>query len=108
MAEWGVGESSCVCQHVEEHPPYRDQIKDILSAIDFMRIEAVMQQLSWKVFPGNKVPTIDELIRFAKDRLEEVSAKGPGSWNTCAGFHVENNYGVLRLAFEIESGYGDE
>jgi hypothetical protein len=103
FAKWGMGESSCVCEEVDVHPPYEGQITEILEEISFIKIEAVMQQLSWKTQPTGKVPTIDELKASAKSFLEDVAERGPSSWSGSAGFHAENNYGYLRLAFEVDS-----
>ena len=102
MAKWEMGESSCVCEEVVDHPPYEDQIKEILEEIDFIKIQAVMLQLSWKLYPLNRTPYIDELKASAKKYLEDVASRGPSSWYGSGGWHVENNYGFLKIAFEVE------
>jgi len=85
-------------------PSYSVQIAEILEHIEFEKINEIMFRLGWYWrinCDDSSVPSVDLLKKKAREQLEDVAKRGHGTWSGFGGFHAANNYGFLKLAFEL-------
>ena len=81
-------------------------VEDILENFDFECVHDVMKYLNWEWKPCNGVPTIYQLIKYARKLLESVAEsynkEGQYHCTCCGGFNAScNESGDLELAFYI-------
>ncbi len=91
----------------------QQQKSDILSAIDFKRIQKVMKFLKWTYATDPGAPSIERLKSLAAQLLDDCikeydkmpGAKRAGLYcsSRTGGFEATLHYGALSLVFGLES-----
>lgn len=78
-----------------------EQIKEIISNFDWVRVHKVFIALKWEYYKVNGIPTIGDLINAATDCLNAVAS---GGTNYCdsGGFKATLENGLMGLDFIVE------
>ena len=83
----------------------KDQIEEIMDQFDFERTHKVMKFLGWS-YAGRGVPSIDEIKKNARERLEAVLEENVSA-SSSGGFVARKTHGEhedwLSLDFMVAS-----
>ena len=80
----------------------KENIDKIINNFDFEKVHEVMNFLGWEWHPLNKVPSIDELKKQARELLEQICAEPDIHNISTGGFEVILHRDILTLKFVIE------
>lgn len=97
---------------VDDYPPMKKQINEILKYFDFDRVHKAMVALNWTWARYDTpdfhyaVPSIDYLKKVAREQLERVAEivikdQKPFAFLSSGGFQAKYEHGTLSLSFVI-------